>query len=312
MFERAGATSSGGTGARLQAGILGIAARITRPVDHRGVGQLTWRLARFFDDDNSVLLKVDGDRVLRVQLNDGYWTALLDPQYRYEPQIHQLLDALLSDETYFFDGGANIGYWSVLAQQRARGVIAVEAAPVTFERLQANVALNGNVVTTCLGALWRTDGEALTIVTHARRHARGTVVWRRNEVDQHGYFAESVTSVTIDALVGQHFPDSAAPIILKLDVEGAEIAALEGASETLADRDVVLLYEDHGRDPSCAVSVYLAELGFTLFATPPESRPHVVNPAEIAETKIDARKGYNFVACRPNSGFTTKLLSSPA
>jgi FkbM family methyltransferase len=278
-------------------------------MEHRGLGRTTWQLARFFDRDNSALLRIGDDSFLRIHLDDGYWTALLDPQYRYESQMHEVLDAILTPETYFFDGGANIGYWSILVQNRARGVVAVEATPRTFERLQENAGLNGSQVTTRLGALWRADGEPLTIVTHARRHARSSVVTRRDEVGEGGYFAESVTSVTIDSLAGEYFSDASAPVILKLDVEGAEIAALEGAKRTFAERDVVVLYEDHGRDPSCGVSVYLADLGFKLFAFPSGASPEEVSPRQIAELKTEPKKGYNFAACEPESAFRDKLHS---
>jgi FkbM family methyltransferase len=300
---------SGGVGAEVQARILAALARTAGLFRHRGVSRATWHLARVFGRDNSAILRIDSDALLRVYLDDGRWTALFDPRYRYEPEIHRLLQTLLSPQTYFLDGGANSGYWSVLAQRRCRKVLAVEAAPKIFERLEDNAALNGSEVTACHGALWRADGESLTIVTHARRHARSSVVRRRNEVGRHGYFSELVTSVTIDSVTREHFSDPSAPVVIKLDVEGAEIPAIEGAERTLAERDAVLLYEDHGRDPSSSVSVYLADRGFALFANPPGSTPRQVTPREIVAMKIDPRKGYNFAACQPDSDFTGKLLS---
>jgi hypothetical protein len=50
--------------------------------------------------------------------------------------------------------------------------------------------------------------------------------------------------------------DAARPVVVKLDVEGVEIAALQGA-ERLSRRDAVFICEEHGADREHLVSRHL-------------------------------------------------------
>jgi hypothetical protein len=63
----------------------------------------------------------------------------------------------------------------------------------------------------------------------------------------------------------EHFASGPAPHVLKIDVEGAELAVLEGAGGLLGPggiRDVA--FEDHKRPPTPAMRL-LEERGYSLF-----------------------------------------------
>jgi FkbM family methyltransferase len=297
----------GRRGAAVQYAALATLARLARPVHYRGVQRLTWTLGRVFDPDNHVTVVWNADRRLRIHLDDGYWAPLLDPRYRFEPELDDLLRRVLSRRAYLVDCGANIGYWSVRVRPRVRAVVAVEPYPETFARLQANARANGPGITCVQAAVWRTDGETLSVVGHHLRHAGASVVNRRERAGTGGYVAADVPSVTVDRLVAEHCPDPSAPIVLKLDVEGAEVAALEGARTTLAERDVLVVYEDHGQDAAAEASAFAESIGLRLFLPRAEGPARPVRLADVRAMKTDRRRGYNLVACSSGSPFLPVL-----
>jgi len=211
--------------------------------------RFSWALGRRLN--GVATLDLGGPR-LRIRLRDGYWTKLLVGQ-PYEPGLGELLAREVGPNAPLLDCGANIGYWSLLASTRwGAPVVAVEAATTTYEQLVGTNELNGSRFCTVHAALWSCEEERLTIVTHELRHAGSSVVTRRDKIAQAGYQEELVQTVTIDGLVARHFPE-AKKIVVKLDVEGAEIAALSGATKTLLTRQVVLVYEDADGSVSEAV-----------------------------------------------------------
>ena len=71
-------------------------------------------------------------RASRFPFGDGYWSLLLDRSFVYEGEIEQFLRSVADVDYSFVDGGANFGFWSVLASSRPFGshpVIAIEAHP---------------------------------------------------------------------------------------------------------------------------------------------------------------------------------------
>jgi FkbM family methyltransferase len=240
--------------ADVQWALLRAYGTLTKRFGYRGMQRISWHLGRILHEDAT--LDLEGAR-LRVGLGDGYWTKLLLGQ-PYEPELADLLAGELDPEAAFLDCGANIGYWSVLASTRwGAQVVAVEAARSAYQQLVRNNRLNGNRFTPLKAAVWSQERELLTLVTHEWRHAGSSVVNRRDKIGRSGYDTETVETVTIDGLVARHFPD-ASKVVVKLDVEGAESAAIEGARDTLGTRDVLLVYEDAG---SSAGNI-LRELGY--------------------------------------------------
>jgi len=116
-----------------------------------------------------------------------------------------------------------------------------------------------------------------------------------------------VPSVTVDSLLRRCCPGLAGPVVVKLDVEGAEIPAGEGAAQTLAERDVIFLFEDHGQDPECRVSRHLMDLGMVVLSP---GHPHPLTIAEIRAVKTDPLRGYNFAACWPTAPFVDCMCRS--
>jgi FkbM family methyltransferase len=171
----------------------------------------------------------------------------------------------------FVDVGANAGSYTVLASAVAGArTIAIEPAPETVERLRANVALNGlearvRVETCAVGAR---DGSAL--------FSEGL------DTANHVVTADAAETATVDVPLRRLDDILAAdrPSLIKLDVEGYEFEALEGAASVLSQPTlravVVELSELHGE----MAAKLLTRQGFEPVDYDPLSR--ALRPAEAA------------------------------
>lgn len=152
-----------------------------------------------------------------------------------------ILDHLISnvrEDDVFYDVGANTGLYSCLvADVVERGPIAFEPHPDNANRLEENAELNGADVSLFRYALADSAGEAeLTITLDDVGSAGHTLV-----SDWDG----GVDSITIpkrrgdDLIAEEGLPQ---PTVLKIDVEGAEAAVLDGLEATLSRPECRLVY----------------------------------------------------------------------
>lgn len=255
-------------------------------------GRFARGLARLFARGNAVWLHEDGAPPFRIALDDGYWTRFALYRAPYEPEIAAVLRAASGATPLFCDLGANKGWWTTRAAALFARVIAVEASAATFAELRTNAGTLPNV-TLHRAAIHTRSGKEMRFVnthlSHASARLEGGAPARPQDR------VERVPTLAIDDLV----PAGVAALV-KLDVEGAEIAAMEGAARALAQGSV-FLYEDHGNDPACEVSAHLLAM--------PEVRLHAIDAglvplrdlAAIRARKGDPFTGYNFLAARADS-----------
>ena len=261
-------------------------------------GRFARGLARLFPAENAVWLHEGGAPPFRIALDDGYWTRFALYHAPYEPEVAAVLHAARGATPLFCDLGANTGYWTTRAAPLFEQVIAVEAAQQTFARLEANAAHLSNV-TLHRAAIHARSGETMTFVNTHLSHASARLASGGAATDADR--TETVETLAIDALVA-----AGRPALIKLDVEGAEIAAIDGAARALED-GTVLIYEDHGNDPACTVSAHLLDLpGMRLFHVA-EDLVAMPDLASIRALKTDAFKGYNFVAAQDTSPLLPRI-----
>jgi FkbM family methyltransferase len=148
---------------------------------------------------------------------------------RLEPLIDEVRRRLLPGHV-FIDGGANIGLMTLYAAAAVGPtgrVLAFEPAPGAFQFLSDNVRLNGfDWVEMIQVAL--SDREGVHEFVDLGR-ASGFSSFAPEEI---GGTKISVKTVRLDDAV----PNPEAVGMVKLDLEGAELAAIRGASRLLAAR----------------------------------------------------------------------------
>src|SRR6056297_373486 len=262
-------------------------------------GRFARGLGRVFGPDGAVFLHEGGTPPYRIALNDGYWTRFALYRAPYEPEVARVLEAASGTTPLFCDLGANKGYWTTRAAPLFEQVIAVEASAATFAELSGNAYELPNV-TLHRAAIHARSGEEMRFVNTHLSHASARLEADLPAGGQDR--VETVGTLAVDDLV----PEGVAALI-KLDVEGAEIAAIRGATRALAD-GAVLIYEDHGNDPACTVSAHLLEMpGIRLYSIETGLIP-MSDVATICACKTDAYKGYNFLAARAGSALLGRIM----
>ena len=171
----------------------------------------------------------------------------------YIPREKELLPHLImhKGET-FVDVGANVGYYSlkIAKEYSSKGVtiIAIEAHPGNYKALSKNIELNDFK---CIVAINKAVSDHKGIVTlYDRVDTRNRI---RSEMYSlsNAFLHESnvalpeggsleIESDTLDNILGEQRVD-----VMKVDIEGAEVSALEGATHTLKKLRKIIV-EVHG------------------------------------------------------------------
>jgi FkbM family methyltransferase len=183
----------------------------------------------------------------------------------------EFLLGLLPASGLVIEVGSNMGVHTVplaleLARQ-GRTMMAFEPQPVIFQQLCANLALNGLTnVTAKQNAVGATAGEVSFAVPNYRATGNfgGTSMASAEVLEAVGVGAgatQRVACVTLDSVV----PESESVTLMKIDVEGFELAVLEGAAATI-ERSRPLLYVENDRAAgSKALIQWLLDHGYRLW-----------------------------------------------
>ncbi len=157
----------------------------------------------------------------------------------YESKDFALLCALVPRGGTLIDVGANIGWYTVhvaLADPSAR-VLAIEPVPSSYRCLEAAVSRNAlRNVTTLQVAAAAERGEIILYVDQRISGAASAAPSTSSD----GLARVKCPAETLDELVASH---GGAADVLKLDIEGAELFALRGASAVLATRRPIVFCE---------------------------------------------------------------------
>lgn len=318
-MDDSNATAIGVTGAPLSARELRLGKRV-RSDETRMVPWLplifrltTGTFGRGYGPAMRLIGKVMGDAKAVAEFDDGslyyfiardtYWNRLALPDFAYEMEIFYFLRKIADLDYVFVDAGANLGFWSVLASSRLLGskrAIAIEASTDTYDHLVANREANANRFVTLHNAIYCEDGQVLSFSTgsHAGRHISS---------DFDGD-TQSVVSIKLDSIIKQFGLESTQLFVVKLDVEGAEAEALDGA-RNLMTKNFVIIYEDHGKDTRHEITKHLMQAhNCEIYYISPEfSIDRICDVARLDEIKVNRRHGYNFFACKPKSLISERL-----
>ena len=195
----------------------------------------------------------------------------------------------LKEDNLFFDIGANVGVYTVLASQvKKANSVAIEPIPLTYERLIDNIQINrlNNVITKNIGLSFEKSKLYFTYDRDAMNSVALSSDEKKIEV-------EVDTLDNLSELYGY-------PQIIKIDVEGYETNVIKGAKKTLENDTLdIIIIELNGNGNKFGYSdkeidSNLKKFGFNSFTYNPFNREIIKlkrygthNTIYIRESKLD-------------------------
>ena len=174
----------------------------------------------------------------------------------YDYPITRLIETLIAPGMVFFDVGANAGFESLVASTKCAEVFAFEPLPSNLQRIRRNIEINGlKNVTVIEKAVGDREGSATLYVPESDNSGLASL----NQMA--GAKAIDVPVITLDRFVrelGLKRVD-----VMKIDIEGAEVMAFEGAKELLSAAkapDVIF-----GAHPGSDAAKWLESAGYTIY-----------------------------------------------
>lgn len=169
-----------------------------------------------------------------------------------------MIERLKGRRGLFVDVGASTGWFSIPFALAGHEVIAFEPNARVRKRHLENAAING--------ADYQLRDEALS------RSAGTAMFWRNPKVPLtsggsievatcSAPVAETVNTTTLDIALGVGHADYRAPDLIKIDVEGHEVAVLDGAARTIATSRPALVVEANTARHAQAINEWLGRLG---------------------------------------------------
>ena len=215
--------------------------------------------------DGSQLICPSWSRIASAYVSQGF----------HEPAIALVLLDYLRSGDLFVDVGANIGLYSIVAARRGARVMAFEPTPRCCTILARSAAYNGVAfrVSVFPVALAARDGSAL--FTTSRDNTDMLVDVAETLTD-----AERASAVLVDVRTLDSMLANGAPAAIKIDAEGADLAVLAGAEDTLR-RHRPLLIVEVWRGGS-EVRDWLAERGYECYRYRSAARRLVSLPRDFA------------------------------
>lgn len=157
----------------------------------------------------------------------------------------------------FYDVGANIGFFALLGARlvgESGKVVAFEPVRENAEAIRRNADLNGfdHVVVVEVALSSRTGEAELVLAAHP-----GGAALRESAMPPDATTTTTVPTATLDSLVQRS--DFPPPDIVKIDVEGAELAVLDGMSRVALEHRPRVVCEVDG-ETSAEVESRLARV----------------------------------------------------
>ncbi len=238
-----------------------------------------------------------------VSVNYSFYTDLATPfgkyVYRYGAPLEALtFQSLVNDGDFVLDIGANEGLYSLLAADKVgrRGLVAsIEPNPKTLILLERNIKANNCSQVTCIpSAVADRASEARFIALDERDSGLAHLA----APGEQG-LATLVDVTTVDAIVAA----AGRPVHgLKIDVEGAELSVLAGATKSIREYSPWLVIEvepsllaRYGASPE-ELDERLRDLGYETFFGISSVRPGGLEP--LTRPSDATRFGVTNVLCR--------------
>lgn len=185
-----------------------------------------------------------------------------------EPDTLSWIDDM-SDESSFWDIGANVGGYSIYAAlKRNSHVCAFEPSPFNLEFLARNIWLNNleNNITVIPIALCEFASRAPFLMKRIEWAGSGSS-FLESEIDRTEFKSFCYTTIGIPADKVRETFNISYPKYVKLDVDGIEALILAGAREVLSKATSVLVEVQHSKLEEQKIHTHLEEAGLKKLKT---------------------------------------------
>ena len=192
--------------------------------------------------DQIPLETIDG---LTMYLNptDRNVSYLIFTNKEHEPFETLILKYFLKENSIYVDIGANVGYYTLLAASIAKKgqVFSFEPYNLNFELLEKNIVANNLVNVQTFQYVVSNENTFIDVFLSGAN--KGNI--RLFKDDLEGYMEEHqsnklVKSVTLDTLLD----GSINPDIIKMDIQGGEMFALEGMKKIIQNTNELVLFTE--------------------------------------------------------------------
>lgn len=234
------------------------------------VRSLPDRLLIHVKSNSTIVRKMDYERHdIFLQVDSDIERSVRLISCKKEPETVEWIETFFKPGDVFFDIGANVGAYSLVAAKFCKGDIKVfsfEPGFMTFPQLCKNVIVNN--CQDCIVPLQIALSEETTLeifnynnlITGGALHTLGEAIDFKGDTFS-PTVRQSVLAYKLDDLV-KHFPIPT-PNHIKLDVDGIEFGILRGAQDTLSNpslKSVILELEETSKEPE-EISDYLSSKG---------------------------------------------------
>jgi len=207
----------------------------------------------------------------------GLW-MLLEPRFdhdfsngKHESWIQDLLTANLKAGDCFYDVGAHIGFFSLIAAKivgPTGHVYAFEPDPQNVSLVKLHCERNeARRIAVMQTAVWDSSRE---LTFERSQEASSRMEGRVNQAQESKGDMIQIAAISLDDFF---FSDGRGepPNLIKIDVEGGEFEVLSGARRLLGDFRPSILCEIHSHETVKPVEKFLADCGYMFIESPAEA-----------------------------------------
>jgi FkbM family methyltransferase len=204
---------------------------------------------------------------VRKGIGKGLWlklnprTGMVLYNGSVELPVQETLRAYLHPGMVFYDIGANIGFYTLIAARivgQEGSVYAFEPEPDCVQRLKGHVERNGfsNVLIAQV-VVWSMTGSVNFIRSDPSCSPdRGLGRIASDKLED----AVAVPSIALDDFIQQALP----PHFIKCDVENAEVKVFQGAQKLIAKYKPIVVCEVHSENNSVLLQQLFGDFGYSL------------------------------------------------
>lgn len=256
-------------------------------------GDDLWEGDRNLDESGNDIVELDYEPV-RIQIR-----ATSDTERRWrvrpcrkEPWTVEWIERTIEAGAVFYDIGANIGAFTLIATRRqpTATVVAFEPGYASYARLCDNLALNrcqGTVIPIPLPLWSRTTIMSLKyrdVTPGQSRHQLMQRIPPHGTLSRESRYEQPVLGITLDDLV--RLFQLPLPTAVKLDVDGAETHVLQGAIDTFRWEGLKSVLVESSEETGAEVRTLLREAGFSEASVVVRDKPKAPIYAEFRRDRV--------------------------